>query len=112
MPFQLVYGDHELSLRIPFESHVEDRLVELLERSDPDDTNSRTRNELAGRIAEAIGVMLTDNVLPPTDKQVKYAVAIARELGLQLAPEVLRSREAMTSFLGAHADTYRRRKAL
>ncbi len=51
-------------------------------------------------------------VIPPTEKQVKYAVAIARELSLQLPPEVLQYRDAMTVFLAEHANTYRRRKAL
>lgn len=50
------------------------------------------------------------DVLPPTEKQVKYAIAIARELSLELPSEVLQFRDAMTTFLTIHAEQYRRRK--
>jgi hypothetical protein len=111
--FLLVYGDHELSLPLHFETHIEDQLVEILGRSFNSDDEERTvRKGLATRIVEAIEVALEFKVMPPTEKQLKYAIAIARELSLQLPPEVLQYRDAMTAFLAEHANNYRRRKAL
>jgi hypothetical protein len=52
--------------------------------------------------------MLEIHAIPPSEKQVKYAVAIARELSLQIPAAVLQHRDAMTEFLANHAETYRR----
>ena len=107
MSFQLVFGDHQLALDLAFEVHIEDQLVNLISRAEP---KSIARTELARRVTDCITALIECNVVPPTDKQVKYAIAIARELSLELRPEVLQFRDAMTAFLGAHAETYRRRK--
>ena len=52
--------------------------------------------------------MLEIHAIPASEKQVKYAVAIARELSLQIPAAVLQHRDAMTEFLANHAETYRR----
>lgn len=109
MSFQLVYGDRELALTLAFDVHVEDRLVGLISMCEPDPVRA-PENELAVRIVHAITAAIEKDIGPPTDKQLKYAVAIARRLNLQLSAEVLQSREAMAGFLNMHADEYRRRK--
>lgn len=107
MAFQLVYGDHDLVLPLALDSVVEERLIDLMSVpvSDGDE-----RANLARRITDAISTLVECQVIPPTDKQVKYAVAIARELSLALSPEVLQYRAAMTAFLGTYAQTYRQRR--
>lgn len=113
MSFLLVYGEHELSLPLHFEPRIEDQILEVLGRSfTSEEEEIAVRRGLSTRIVEAVTAALDLQGVPPTDKQVKYAVAIARELRLQLSPEVLESREAMALFLAEHATTYRRRKAL
>lgn len=113
MSFLLVYGDHELTLPLNFDPHIEDLLVETLGRTTNSDVEFQSRRrDLSNRLADAITAVLESKVIPPTEKQVKYAVAIARELSLQLPPEVLQFRDAMTAFLAEHANSYRRRKAL
>lgn len=71
---------------------------------------SRTRRHLANRIGELIVMVVEGDVQPPTEKQIKYAIAIARELSLELPAEVLQFRDAMTTFLTIHAEHYRKRK--
>jgi hypothetical protein len=105
--FQLVYGDQEFVLQLAFEPDIEDRLVNLIDQTG---LSGEARAELSKRFVESISALVESNVAPPTEKQLKYAVAIARELSLQLSPEVLRFRDAMTSFLNMHAETYRKRK--
>ncbi len=113
MSFQLVYGDHELTLPLSLDAHVEDLLVETLGRASSSDQEYQTRcRELSNRLADAITAVLEFKVIPPTEKQIKYAVAIAQELSLQLPADVLQFRDAMTAFLSEHANNYRRRKAL
>lgn len=108
MCFRLVYGDFEFQLSLPFESHIEDRLFKILSQSEPSQTADRDRSDLARRIVSVVTAVLEGEMLPPTDKQLKYAVAIARELSLELTPEVVRYRQAMTVFLGTYAEQYRR----
>lgn len=110
MCFRLIYGDSEFELALPFEEHIEDRLFQVISRAEPPASAERGRNDLARRIVDVITALLEGELLPPTDKQLKYALAIARELTLELPAEVLQYREAMTVFLGTHAEQYRRRK--
>ncbi len=110
MCFRLVYEDSEFQVALPFEAHIEDRLFRIVSIAEPPQSAERTRNDLARRLVDLITAMLEGEVLPPTEKQVKYAVAIARELSLELPADVLQYRDAMTVFLGVHAEQYRRRK--
>ena len=107
MSFQLVYGDHDLVLPLALDALAEERLVDLMSIAiEP----GAERADLARRITDAISILLECQIVPPTEKQLKYAVALARELSLTIPPEVLQYRDAMTAFLGAHAQTYRQRK--
>ncbi|MES0873684.1 hypothetical protein [Sinimarinibacterium thermocellulolyticum] len=108
MSFVLVYGDHEMTLPLQFEAHVEEKLIRLMRASPDSPLQERRRLELSSSIVEVISSMLENNVIPPSEKQVKYAVAIARELNLQIPATVLQHRDAMTEFLANHAETYRK----
>jgi hypothetical protein len=108
--FRLMYEDSELHLALPFEEHIEERLLQVISRTEPPVTAERGRNDLARRIVDLLTALLEGELLPPTEKQLKYAVAIAQELSLELPAEVLQYRETMKAFLGAHAEQYRRRK--
>jgi hypothetical protein len=105
-----MYGDFEHYLALPFEEHIAERLCRLISQTEPEQTAERDRIDLARRIVDLITAMLEGEVLPPTEKQLKYAVAIAQELSLELPAEVLRYRTAMTVFLGTYAPQYRRRR--
>lgn len=105
--FQLVYGDHDLVLPLALDALAEERLVDLMSIAiEP----GAERSDLSRRITDAISILLECPIVGPTEKQLKYAVAIARELSLTIPPEVLQYREAMTAFLGAYAQTYRQKK--
>lgn len=107
MTVQIVYGDHDLVLPLALDAMAEERLAELMGEYEPNDP---IRAALARSITDAICALLNCPINPPSEKQVKYAIAIARELSLAVPPEVLQSREAMGRFLTAHAQTYRRRR--
>ncbi len=110
MCFRLTYEDSEICLALPFEGHIEERLLQVIGKAEPQVADERGRNDLARRIVDLVTALLEGELLPPTEKQLKYAVAIARELSLELPAEVLQYRETMKAFLGAHAEHYRRRK--
>lgn len=110
MCFRLVYGDFDLHIALPFEGHIEERLYQIISQTELEETAQRGHLELARRIVDVVTAIMDGEVLPPTDKQIKYAVAIAQELSLELPAEVLKYREAMAVFLGSHAENYRRSK--
>ncbi len=111
MRFRLVYGDFDFHMPLPFEEHIEQRLYRIISQAEPLEDGARSHPELAGRIADLITAILEGEVLPPSKKQLHYALAIARELNLELPADVLRHRESMGVFLAAHAERYRRSKA-
>ena len=110
MCFRLVYGDSELQLALPFEEHIEERLYQVLGQTEPPQAAERGRTDLARRIVDLLTALMEGELLPPTEKQLKYALAIARELTLELPSDVLQYRDAMKVFLSTYAEQYRRRK--
>lgn len=108
--FQLVYGDFEFHLPLPFDGHIEERLFEIISRTEPPQIAERTRIEFAQQLVGVVTAILEGEVLRPTEKQLKYALAIARELSLELPANVIQYRDAMTVFLGTYAEQYRRQK--
>lgn len=107
--FQIVYGDRDIVLPLMLDSEAEEHLVNFLSAHD---ANSRERQELSKRLATAISASLEKLDFPPTDKQIKYAIAIAQELSIQIPAEVLQYRDSMGAFLNRHAEAYRSRKNL
>jgi hypothetical protein len=108
--FRLVFGDFDFNIALPFEAHIEERLYRIISAAETGEATELAHQELARRIVDVITAILEGEVLPPTDKQVRYAVAIAQELSLELPAEVLKYRESMAVFLGTHAENYRKSK--
>lgn len=111
MSFRLVYGDHELSVELPFEPHVEDRVLALLSKKSDRPGLDRAATEFVQGLVTIVTDMLERAPMPPSDKQVQYAVQIARTLNLELPAQVLQLRESMSAFLDEHSSEYRRRRA-
>ncbi|GLQ98987.1 hypothetical protein [Dyella mobilis] len=60
--------------------------------------------------ATTLSECLDADLKPPTQAQLKYATAIARDLNLALPPEALRFRGAMTDFLGRFAEVHKQQR--
>jgi hypothetical protein len=108
--FRLMHENSELHLALPFEAHIEERLLQVIGDAELGQAAERNRSDMARRIADLVTALLKGELLPPTEKQLKYAVAIARELSLELPNEALQYREVMKAFLGVHAERYRKQK--
>lgn len=61
-------------------------------------------------LSQALGALLptvVDYTLrPPSEAQTKFAMAIARTLGLALSPDALRYRGVMHEFISSHAPAF------
>lgn len=104
MSFVLVYGDHEAALPLNFSSTVEGRLMELLFETNYDGT---ARADLERQLVDLVTALVDAPRSAPTQKQIKYAVAIARTLSIELPAGALISRNAMSDFLNRYAAAYR-----
>lgn len=102
---QLVYGDHELVLALPFDPQMEDQLLARLRKAE----DSSMQAQLARRITDAITAAFEEPI-PPTDKQLKYAASICRTLGLELPADCFQVQDSMRTFISRHAPEYQRRK--
>lgn len=108
MSIRLVYGDSEAWAELPLEPDVEDRVYRILSMDD----HAVERRRFAQVVVAGITSFFEDVPQPPTEKQVQYAVQIARTLNIPLAPDVLQVRQSMAVFLEENAPEYRRRKSL
>ncbi len=57
-------------------------------------------------LTDAIVHGLSYDLKPPTEKQVVFAAAIARKLGIDLPREALQFRDAIGDFIDAHKEDY------
>ena len=65
---------------------------------------------LSNALASSLPDLVDYDLRPPSDAQVKFAMAIARTLGVVLTPDVLRYRGAMHEFLSSHKDAFETRR--
>lgn len=111
MSFQIVSIDYEFRIDLPLEVHVEDRLYEMLRAVGAAEAEERSRIALSRRFVDIITAMIDGEMPPPTAKQTQYAVAIARELKIDLPPLVLCYRDAMNRFLTQYTPSFRESRA-
>jgi len=106
--FHLVYGDFEFSLPLPLEGHIEERLYRIISSGEGAEMDPP---ELARRAADMIAAAVDAYTIPPSVAQIRYALAIAQELALELPANALRYRESMKVFISTHAPTFKESKA-
>lgn len=70
------------------------------------DPNKKLRDRLRYWLADAIARSVSHDLRPPTDKQMLFAAAIARRLGLSLPRDALLYRRAVSDFITQHKDDY------
>jgi hypothetical protein len=89
---------------------VSDLVVEAFRQQAGSDSSSDQSHKLRDRmrywLADGIARGVSYDLRPPTDKQVLFAAAIARRLGLSLPREALLYRRAVSEFITKHKDDY------
>ena len=86
-------------------------MLSLLSNGSGGRDEERATTEFIQGLVSLVSDLLERAPLPPSEKQVQYALQIARTLHLELPAEVLQFREAMASFLEQYAPEYRRRRS-
>ncbi|HET7332588.1 hypothetical protein [Dyella sp.] len=106
---QLVLNDEEV-IPIPLDDFVQEAWVLQYNRASFQGGLEVLVERLAACFASSLAECLDPDLKLPTEAQLKYATAIARDLGVALPPEALRFRGAMTEFIDRFADTHKRRR--
>lgn len=103
-------SDHDAALELPLSERTVEAWQLQLERvehsPDPPSDIERLRTG-AGR---SLLWCLDWRFRPPTDKQLMFAEAIARDLDLALSVDVVRYRGAISAFIGQHLPDFKRRR--
>lgn len=106
---QLVLNDEEV-IPIPLDDFVQEAWVLQYNRASFQGGLDGLVERLAACFASSLAECLDPDLKLPTDAQLKYATAIARDLGVALPSEALRFRGAMTEFIDRFSDAHKRRR--
>lgn len=109
MPLQLVIDDDQ-RIPIPLDELTEEAWALQLGRAARQGAVDSLRERLATCFAAALAECLDADLRRPTEAQLKYAMAIARDLNVALPSEALRFRGAMATFLTHFAETHKQKR--
>lgn len=109
MPMQLMLND-ESAIPIPLDDCLQEAWLIQYGRA----SHAGGIDGLYARLAQCLAASLIEcldaDLKPPTDAQLRFAMSIARELGIALPSEAIRFRGQMTEFIGRFADSFRQKR--
>lgn len=108
---QLVLNNEEV-VPIPLDDCVREAWVLQYNRASFQGAMDGFVKRLAACFASSLAECLDADLKPPTEAQLKYATAIARDLGVALPSEALRFRGAMAEFIDRFAEVHKRRRRM
>ena len=106
MLLQLVLDD-QWSIPVPMDDRLQEALGMQRERGCRDEFDVAFLERLSMSFANVLTECLDADLQLPTDSQVKYAMDIARDLGVSLPADVLRFRVAAHDFIGRFEEAFR-----
>ncbi|HET7562383.1 MAG TPA: hypothetical protein VFJ87_08405 [Rhodanobacteraceae bacterium] len=109
MPLQLVLDEYD-RIDLP----IKDSLLEAwrlqFDRAAVTYNTVVLSERVAICVAEGLTQCLDWDLQPPTEKQMRYATDIARELSVTLSGDALRYKGSMTEFIDRFADVFKARR--
>lgn len=105
MALRLVDDDHNVSLDLSLDPISREALGIQIQRC----VSSSAINAFEARLVNHLLELVDPDLKPPTDKQLAYALSMAKNLGISVPAEALRFRGSMSEFLRRFADSYRDR---
>lgn len=108
-PMQLVLND-ESEIHIPLDDCLQEAWLVQCARASGSDGIEGLHARLAHCLAASLIECLDADLKPPTEAQLRFAMSIARELGIALPCEALRFRGPMAEFIGRFADSFRQKR--
>lgn len=111
MPLRITDLDGGWEIEVPIAGATLEALrlqISKLQMSEP--FLDRICEKIGQRISETVIEVLDPDLRPPTENQVRFAVDIARELGINLPGEALQYRGTMHDFLKRFSEQFYERR--
>src|SRR5699024_11609852 len=102
MALRLVHDDWGLSVELPIGPGMYEAIGIQIQRS----LDTGNRCTFLGRLAGNLVTQLDADLQPPTQRQLSYAMAIAKALGVPLSSEALAYKGSMSEFLRRYAPVF------
>ena len=111
MSLRIADGDGTFEIEVPIDGPVMESLrAQVARLQSRQERYPNVINTLGLKLQTAIAEVVDPDLRPPTQAQVDYAVAIARELNVNLPGEALMFRCAMGQFLDRYVDLFKARR--
>jgi hypothetical protein len=111
MAIRIADDDGGWEITVPLDIAVSEALRVQIARIQSDDSHlPQLTRRIAERMAVSILEVLDYDLKPPTPAQVSYALAIARDLNVNLPGEALLFRGAMSEFLDRYVALFNERQ--
>jgi hypothetical protein len=111
MLIQISDRDQEWRIDIPIDNVTQEAFLLQSLRGSVREFRERFRSRLARQLPIMLYESLDPGLHSPTERQVAFAVAISRVLGIAIPSDAMRYKEAMSEFIEHHAELFRSRVA-
>lgn len=108
MPLQLVLDEYD-RIDLPLEDSELEAWRLQFDRAAVTYSTVQLAHRVANCVADGLTQCLDWDLQPPSEKQLRYAQDIARELRVSLSGDALRYRGSMSEFINRFADVYKAR---
>jgi len=109
MGIRLVDDDNDVSVPLDLDHTFLHAVAVQLQRADATEGSPFPRR-FVKILLDTLGQALDTDIKPPSDAQLKFALDIARELGIAIPGEALRYRGSMTAFIARFEPALRERR--
>jgi len=109
MAMRLVDDERELSVPLELDGAYIEAIAAQLQRAETSGSSAFAKR-FSTILQDIIGQALDSDIKPPTETQLKFALDIARELGVAIPGEALRYRGSMTTFIARFEPTFSERR--
>jgi hypothetical protein len=106
MGLRLVDDDLDISIDLDLDPDARAAVAVQLQRV----AESAYRSSFEGRLAQTLQDLLDADLQPPSYKQLSYAMAIAKTLGVAIPGEAMAFKGSMGAFLSRHAPLFQDRR--
>lgn len=111
MPLRIADLDGGWEIEVPIRGATLEALrLQFCRLRQPGSNPGQLYERIGERFAESVLEVLDIDLRPPTEAQINFAVAVARELGVNLPGEALQYRGPMTDFLDRFTPLFYSRK--
>lgn len=110
MKVRLIDAEGYMELSLPLDETAELALSQQIHRALREPDTSQFRDRFRNIFSTVVLASLDWDLQSPTSNQLAFAMAISKEIGVDLPADALRHKGAMADFLNRFSDLYKSRR--